>query len=839
MAIKCPKCQADNPDTLKYCGECGTQLTFTKDISSFQTETLQVPIQELARGSVLAGRYEIIEELGKGGMGRVYKVFDIDIKEKVALKLLKPEISSDRETIERFSNELKFARKIRHKNVCGMYDLGKAEGTSFITMEYISGEDLKSMIRMTSSLTIGATLSIGKQICDGLAEAHALGIVHRDLKPQNVMIDKGGNAKIMDFGIARSIREKGITGPSVLIGTPEYMSPEQAEAKEVDYRSDIYSLGIILYEMATGRVPFEGETALSIAMKHKGEIPKNPKQFNPNIPDGLSSLILKCLEKDKARRYQTASEARSELEELEKGLPTMERIVPEKKTFTSKEITVTLSLKRLVLPALGLLFVVLAALTIWKILPKKEAAPEVVAKRSIAVLPFEDLSPEKGQEILADGIPETLINSLSSLEGLHVSARTSSFFFKGKQTDVREIGQKLGVETVLEGSIQVAGNRLRIMLRLIDIADGFQIWSDDYDKTLDDIFAVQDDIALSVVRALKIKLIGEDKEQLAKGYTVSREAYTAYLQGRYFWEKRGQKNTERAIEYFKKAIEQDPTYALAYTGIADSYQNLGNSQAIPPKEAFPRAIAAARKALELNDKLAEAHVSLAMPLFNYNHNFPEAEKGFKVALELKPGYATAHHWYAFFLTCMGRHEEAIKEIELARDLDPLSLQINANVGGFILYYARQFDQALEELMKSTELFPEHYQNYAWLSRVYVQLGRYEEARKATLRFNEMGGGRRTGAKIRLTYIDAISGNRGEAQKGLKELLDYSERDFVSPLEIARIYTSLGEKDQAFIWLDRALSENDARLVYLKVCPEFDPLRSDPRYGELLKKIGFK
>jgi len=283
--MKCPSCQTDNPSDSKFCKECATPLPSPKVAAVLHTETFQTPIKELTTGTTFAGRYQIIEELGKGGMGKVYKVFDTDIKEKVALKLLKPEIASDRETIERFSNELRLARKISHRNVCRMYDLGKAEGTHFITMEYVQGEDLKSMIRMTGMLGIGTVLSVGKQICDGLTEAHNLEVVHRDLKPTNIMIDKDGNAKIMDFGIARSIREKGITGPSVLIGTPEYMSPEQAEAKEVDYRSDIYSLGIILYEMATGRLPFEGETALAIAMKQKGEAPKNPKGLNPHIPD--------------------------------------------------------------------------------------------------------------------------------------------------------------------------------------------------------------------------------------------------------------------------------------------------------------------------------------------------------------------------------------------------------------------------------------------------------------------------------------------------------------------------------------------------------------------------
>src|SRR4030043_343388 len=429
MAVKCPKCHSENPDTLKFCGECGTQLIRGHEPNSHKfgivspnlpTATLQTAVRELTGGSTFAGRYQIIEELGKGGMGRVYKALDTKINEKIALKLIKPEVASDRETIERFSNELKLARKIRHKNICGMFDIGEADGSHFITMEYVSGEDLKTMIRMSTGLTMGTVLSIGKQVCQGLAEAHSLGVIHRDLKPQNIMIDRGGNAKIMDFGIARSVREKGITGAGIMIGTPEYMSPEQTEAKDVDQKSDIYSLGIILYEMATGRVPFEGETALSVAIKHKTEIPKDPKSLNPHIPDDLNRLILKCLEKDKGKRYQTAAEVEAELEKIEKGIPTTERVVPERKTLTSKQITVQFEPKRVVKPAAILISVIIVAVVLWKFLPRKEAAPSPKINNSIAVISFENQTGDRAFDYLRKAIPNLLITSLEQRGGLYV-----------------------------------------------------------------------------------------------------------------------------------------------------------------------------------------------------------------------------------------------------------------------------------------------------------------------------------------------------------------------------------------------------------------------------------
>ncbi|MCK4556703.1 MAG: protein kinase, partial [Candidatus Aminicenantes bacterium] len=339
--MNCPSCNHKNPSETRFCGKCGTQLLYDKESLPSHTNTLQTPIKELIRGTTFAKRYELIEELGVGGMGRVYKVFDKKIKEEVALKILKPEITADEKTIERFSNELKFARKITHKNVGRMYDLNEEEGTHYITMEYIAGEDLKSTINRVGQLSIGKSISISKQVCEGLVEAHRLGVVHRDLKPSNIMVDKEGNSRIMDFGIARSLKAKGITREGVMIGTPEYMSPEQIEALDVDQRSDIYSLGIILYEMLTGQLPFKAETPLGIAMKHKSETPKSPRALNTQIPEELSAVILKCMEKDKAKRYQSAEELRSELIRIDEGIPTTEKVVPKRKPITSREITVT------------------------------------------------------------------------------------------------------------------------------------------------------------------------------------------------------------------------------------------------------------------------------------------------------------------------------------------------------------------------------------------------------------------------------------------------------------------------------------------------------------------
>jgi len=751
------------------------------------TQTLQAPVRDLTTGSTFAGRYQIIEELGKGGMGKVYRVLDKKLKEEVALKLIKPEVASDKESIERFSNELKLARRIGHRNVGRMFELMQDEGTHFITMEYVTGEDLKSFIRRSRQLTVGTAVAIAKQVGEGLAEAHRLGVVHRDLKPSNIMIDKEGNARIMDFGIARSLKGKGITGAGVMIGTPEYMSPEQVEGKEADQRSDIYSLGIILYEMLTGRVPFEGETALSIAVKQKTEAPRDPQLVNVQIPKDLSQVILKCLEKDRAKRYQSVEEV----------FPALDKINQEK-TGVIK-------------------------IAEWK--------------NSIAVLPFKNMSADPEQEYFCEGIAEELLNALTQIKDLRVAARTSAFSFKGKDTDIREIGRMLNVDKVLEGSVRKSGQRLRITAQLVNVEDGYRIWSDQFDREIKDIFAIQEEISLIIVDKLKLKLLKEEKEKIFKRYTDDHEAFNLYLKGRYFWYRRYEGGIQKGFESFQQAIARDPLYALAYVGIADSFGSLGLFSFIPPKEAYPRAKAAAKRALEIGPELGEAYASLGWISMLYDWDWQTAEKHYVHAIELNPYYAPAHLWYGMCLPITGRFDESIREMKKAQELDPLETLTNAMLG-WSLYLARRFDEAIDHNRKVIDMDPDFSIIYWYQAGCCSAKKMWDEALKCAQKAVQLSGGAPF-LLAALGFVYGSAGMRDEALKVLERLIALSKNRYVSPLHIAKVEIGLGEKDQALENLEKAYTNRESMLVYIGSWTFFDSVRSEPRFQALLKKMNLE
>jgi serine/threonine protein kinase/Tfp pilus assembly protein PilF len=740
--------------------------------------------------------YRILEKIGAGGMGEVYKAEDLKLKRTVALKFLPSEFTRDDEAKERFIREAQAASSLQHANICTIHDIDKAEdGRLFICMDCYEGETLKDKIKdqslsdsgMKTGLKIDEIVDLAIQIAQGLIKAHEKGIVHRDIKPANIFITQDEVVKILDFGLAKLAAQTKVTKTGSTLGTVSYMSPEQTKGEEADHRSDIWSLGIVMYEMITGQLPFKGDYEQAIVYSILNDEAEPMRKVRNELPMELDLVVRKAMQKDSKERYENLQKLLVDLNSLKKKL----------------EANQTEDIE--------------------KPLP------------SIAVLPFVNMSADPENEYFSDGLAEDLINALSKIKEFRVSARTSTFSFKGEKIDVREIGGKLKVETVLEGSVRKAGNRLRITAQLINVRDGYHLWSEQYDRVMDDVFDIQDEITLAIVDALKVELLAGENQAVMKRYTQNVEAYNLYLQGRYYWNKMNIEAFRKSIDYFQRAVETDPTYALAYAGLADSYTGLGDAglSAIPPKEAFSNAMEAVQKALEIDDALAEAHASLAH-LKMHDFDWSGTEQEFKRAIELNPNYATTYHMFAFYFALMERHDESIATIKRALELDPVSLGIKTDLG-VLFYFARQYDQAIAQYHKTLEMDPGFVRAYVTLGSAYGQKGMYQEAIDMVQKAIDLSGDHSKIAALGRVY--ALSGKKDEARKVIAELKALANQRYISPYCFALIYASLGEKDQAINWLQSAYKNHVSELIYMKVDPYLDKLRSDPRFTALLKKVG--
>ncbi|HKN83481.1 MAG TPA: protein kinase, partial [Pyrinomonadaceae bacterium] len=680
-----------------------------------ESPAYEVMAESLTANDVMLGKtlghYQIISRLGAGGMGDVYLAEDTRLGRKVALKALPTHFTKDPERVRRFQLEAKAASALSHPNIITIYEIGQLDQLHYIAIEFIEGETLRQRLN-TRQLTIAEALEVATSVATALLAAHGAGIIHRDIKPENIMLRADKVVKVLDFGLAKLTESKPSisdattlfqTQQGIVIGTAPYMSPEQARGLAIDRRTDIWSLGSVLYEMLSGRPPFEGPTASDVIAAIIEREPVPLVRHRPEVPTELEWIVKKALRKDRDERYQTAREFLADLKNLSQRLDFEQEL---ERSFDSADS------RRISFPS--------------RESPSKSSH---IAIDSLAILPLLNNYPDQSMEYFSDGVSESMINTLSRLPDLRVMAWSTVSQYKGRQVDPRQAGRELGVRAVLTGRLMQLSDRMVIKLEMVDVNDGSQLWGDSYSCKPSEILDLETEISREISEKLLLRLTSEERKQLARRPTDNVEAYHAYLKGRYCWSKRTDVDVKNAIEYFKKAIEADPDYALAYVGLADAYLVLGGFgiATLAPKDAFPKAREALLRALEIDDTLAEAHASYGYCLANFDWNWTAAEREFKRALELKPGYATAHHWYGFlYLASMGRLDEAIAEVKQALELDPLSLPIGSNIG-LLLYLARRFDEALERFGKNLEMDRTFFYSHWQKALAYEQLGRYDEA----------------------------------------------------------------------------------------------------------------
>ncbi len=778
--------------------------------------------------------YKILEKLGEGGMGIVYKAQDTKLDRIVALKFLPQHLRAENPERARFLQEAKAAAALSHPNICHINAVEEGSGEQFIDMEYIDGVTLREKLPVEK---MQDALNYALQIGDALQEAHSKGIVHRDIKAENIMVNAKQQVKVMDFGLAKLKGSLKLTRTSSTVGTLSYMAPEQIQGGEVDARSDIFSFGVVVFEMLTGKLPFRGEHEAAMMYSIMNEEPASVTKFRPEVSAEVERIINRALEKEAEDRYQSIADMVSELRREQKKSSRVSRpsvsgtssIHPTSDYEQPKAVPTPLLKRKSVLFATVGTLVIVSAVILYLLFGRQEQAID-----SLAVLPFENVGASSEQEYLADGVTESIINNLTKISTLRVVPRSTVFRFKGKEMDIQEIGSKLNVSAVLSGRITHRGPMLDVQVDLIDIKRESQLWGNSYQSNAADLLTLQERITRDVSSELGIGLSTETREKLVKRSTENTQAYQLYLQGRYYWNKRNAVAIERAIDYFKQAIALDSMYALAYAGLADCYIIQSQYTGIPTRITVPQAQNAARRALELDNSLAEAHTTLAFSYFS-QWKYEEAEREFKHAIALNPRYPTAYHWYNIMLLRTGRIDEAEVIIKKGYELDSFSPIITLNVGA--IYFVRaQFDEALRYLKKCIELDPSFAPGWGWAGVTYERMKNYQEAFLHLQKAVELSG-RSNESLGYMGHYYAVIGKRDEALKLIKENEDRYNAGTGAAYNVARIYAGLGEKEKALEWLERDLRDQSTWSNIAGTDYTWDEMRSDPRFIELTRKVG--